>query len=224
MEQRLGDEGSTLRRVREEFLSRGHTLPTERRDYSEWRRGRREYAVWVICVKNRDVQARLDAAKARMAGLLLDPYQRQAHVTLWVCGFLTPTRRSPDDYSLEAVERSLRELEKVGPAQFDLEIGGLNSFAAAPFLEVRDSSGSLDEIRRVLAREGLDSQDGEYVPHVTVGLYSDRFDTKAVSDRISSLDAGPLITHRVTEIGLATYAADEIGGPLSMRHVVRLTR
>ena len=219
-----GDGGSTLRRTREEFLSHGHTLPTEGRDYPEWHRGRKEYAAWVICVQNGAVQARLDAARAHMAEFLLEPYLRQAHVTLCVCGFLTPTRRSPDDYPLEAVQRSLRELEEAGPAPFDLEIGGLNSFAAAPFLEVRDPSGSLEEIRGVLSRESLDSRDGGYVPHVTVGLYSNRFDTRTVSERISFFDPLPPITHRVAEIGLATYAADEICGPLSMRRVFRLSQ
>lgn len=208
--------------MRDEFLSHGHTLPTERRDYPEWHRGRRDYAVWIIGVQNRAVQARLDGARAHLAEYLLEPYRRQAHVTLAACGFLTRTRQRPDDYPFHAVARALRGLKAIGPAPFNIEIGGMDSFAAAPFLEVLDPSGSLEEIRGALSREGPGHAHREYVPHLTIGLYSGRFDTKAVAERMSSFGPQPPIPLPVTEISFATYAANEIGGPLSVRHVLSL--
>jgi len=209
-------------RVWSKFLSMRLTLPTEKRDYEEWHRGRREYAVWTIGIQSQSVQSRFDAAKAHIAEFLLRPYRRQTHVTLFVCGFLAEVKRFNDDYAVEELERCLRELKEAEPAPFEIKIGGINSFATAPFLEVFDVSGGLEKVRNVLSGNRSEISEGEYIPHLTLGLYSGHFETKMVVNKMSSFYHDSSITHFVDEIWLATYSARKIAGPLSVKYVVKL--
>ena len=204
------------------FLSLPQTLPTEKRDYQEWHRGRKEYAVWMIAIQSQSVQSRFDAARAHMAEFLFTPYQRQAHVTLYVCGFLAEVERFEDDYTVEEMKWSLRELKEARLSPFQIKIGGINSFAAAPFLEVFDVSGGLDRIRNVLLGTRSEIRDGKYTPHLTLGLYSGHFETKMVVKKMSSFSPNSPITYCVDEISLTTYSASKIAGPLAVKYVVDL--
>ena len=205
-----------------EFLSLRRTLHTEKRDYAEWHRGRNEYAVWMICIQSQSVQSRFDAARLHLAEFLLEPYRRQAHVTLFVCGFPAEIKRLRDDYTVEESERCIRALKKAKPAPFEIKIGGINSFAAVPFLEVFDISGGIGRIRNVLSGTRYEIGNGEYMPHLTLGLYSGRFDTKMVAKKMSSFCHDSLITYFVDQISLTTYSARRIAGPLAVKHVIDL--
>ena len=205
-----------------EFLNLGRTPPTEKRDYVEWHRGRKEYAVWTIGIQSQSVQSRFDAARGHMAEFLFEPYRRQPHVTLFVCGFLTEIKRFQDDYTVEELERCIRELKEAKPAPFEIKIGGINSFGAAPFLEVFDVSGGIERIRNVLSGTRSEIREGDYIPHLTLGLYSDHFNTKMVADTMSSFCPDSLITHSVDEISLTAYSARKIAGPLAVKCVVDL--
>ena len=119
--------------VRNEFLNWRRTIPTEKRNYEEWHRNRREYAVWTIGIRSQPVESRFDAARAYLSEFLLEPYRRQAHVTLFVCGFLAEVEQFDDDYAVEKSADHLRELQKAKIAPFEIGIGGISSFAAAPF-------------------------------------------------------------------------------------------
>lgn len=211
------------RSVWRSFLGLGQTFPTEKRDYVEWHRGRKEYAAWTIGIQSQSVQSRFDAARAHIAEFLLEPYRRQAHVTLFVCGFLAEVQRFNDDYTVEELEHCLRALKQAKPAPFEIRIGGINSFAAAPFLEVSDVSGGLEKIRSLLSGTRSEFRETEYVPHLTLGLYADHFETKTVVDKMSSFCLDSPITHLVDEISFATYSARRVAGPLSVKSVFKLS-
>lgn len=206
------------------FLRLGQTLPTEKRDYEEWHKGRKEYAVWTINIQSRSVQSRFDVARAHIAEFLFEPYQRQPHVTLLVCGFLAENKRYRDDYSVDELERCLRALEESKPEPFEIKIGGINSFGAVPFLEVFDVSGGIEKIRNVLTGIRSDIREEEYVSHLTLGLYSDHFDTRMVAEKMYSFCTDSLITHCVDEISLTTYSARMIAGPFVVKYVIKLER
>jgi len=53
-------------------------------------------------------------------------------------------------------------LREAAGKPFTLEIGGLNSFFSAPFLEVADPEGGLDRIRALLLRAGKDIGGSDY--------------------------------------------------------------
>jgi 2'-5' RNA ligase len=205
-----------------QFLFSRRTLRTTKRNYSQWHKGRKEYAAWTIGVQSDSVQSRFDAGRAQLAKFLLEPYRRQPHVTLFVCGFLTEIERFEDDYTSGKLKCHLKELQEGGIAAFEIKIGGINSFAAAPFLEVFDIAAGIQRIRDILAITHSEIRTGEYVPHLTLGLYSDHFETSEVAQTVSSFGPAFPITHFVDEISLITYSAFEIAGPLEVKYRIAL--
>ena len=190
------------------------TVPSITQDYPEWHRGRKDYALWLIELGNEEIHKKVHAAREHLAEFLLKPYQRQPHITLFVCGFLADTPRFKDDYGREElrVHTQLLNDSKVKP--FSIEIGKLNSFASAPFLEVDDSEGGIHRVRSLLSNAAKEIGRSAFMPHLTVGLYSGTFSSTVVGRRISTFSSEP-VRFKVERITFASYQAQEIAGPLS---------
>ena len=94
------------------------TIPSPIRDYSEWHLGRRDYSVWLIELDNREVSQKVAAAKEHLSDFLINPYQRQPHITVYVCGFVADTQRYDDDYSAEHLEQHLQVLKAAALGPF----------------------------------------------------------------------------------------------------------
>jgi 2'-5' RNA ligase len=210
-------------RVWKEFLGLDKTLATEDKDYSCWHRGRKNFAVWAIDIRNSEVEARFKKARECMAEFLYEPYLRQPHITLLVCGFLRKTAEFSDDYSSDRQSIHIQNLKQAKIKPFKIGIGGLNSFAAAPFLEVADVEGGLEKIRRILKASDREPSSWEYVPHLTTGLYAGAFNTNQVAQKTADLRQSPLIYHIVYKIRLLTYSSFTIAGPLTKQSEVNLT-
>ena len=203
--------------LRQQFLATGHTLRNERRDFPEWRQGRAQYVLWGIDADTPAVRARVQAAQQALDGLLLAPYQRQPHITLAVCGFPAQSQPSaPDEFDAQDIAAQLAALRTQAPGAFAIEIGSLESFAAAPFLTVRDDGQTLAALHRCLHTDADDPQhpQGAYVPHVTVGLYADAWPCAQVAERFALLADAPPLPFAVRRLHLLGYEAAEIGGAL----------
>ena len=202
---------ATLRR---RFLGEPLTLRNERRDFREWHRGRPHYLLWAIDVDLPAVRTRVAAAQRALDGLLLDGYRRQPHITLALCGF--PARGAEpaaDEFETAWLQARVEALETARIAPFALALGGLESFSSAPFLHVAGAHGALAALRACLHAHTPHPQ-GEYVPHVTVGLYADAHPTATVAARFDAFAPGPPLHCAVERIALMGYAAAEIGGAL----------
>ena len=208
--------------VWQSFLGLKETTPTVIRDFPEWHRGRRTYAVWVIGMESPAIKSICSSAQTHLSEFLIPSYQRQPHVTVFVGGFLNDTRRFNDDYTMDDLQNHLQRLTGARIRPFDIAVGGINSFAAAPFLEVIDVDGGIDGIRRIFSAAFSELRWSAYVPHVTLGLYKDRFDTRSLAARFSAFGAAEQLRARIDRIWLATYTAGVIGGPLVMTHQVAL--
>lgn len=198
---------------REAFLQAGRTLQNVRRDFPEWHLGRPHYALWAVDVDTPAVADAMAHAAAHLEGLLLDGYRRQAHITLALCGFPTPTPHHPDDYGPAGFDAHCRALQALAQAPFEIDIGAPASFTSAPFLHVGDPDGGIARLHRAL---GGDHPGGRYLPHVTVGLYSEAWPTDQVQQRLDAPAPRPALRCRVERVSLMHYAATEIGGPLTI--------
>lgn len=197
------------------------TIPSPVHDYPEWHRGRQDYSVWLIELGRMEVSQKVAAARKYLSDFLIKPYQRQPHITVYVCGFVTDAPRYDDDYSAEQLGHHAHLLRAAAVKPFSVEIGGLSSFASAPFLEVADLEGGLDRVRALLSTTGKEIGRNAYTPHITVGLYSGAFPGSMVNERISSFPKDPfkLTVDRIT---FATYRAREMAGALTYRYSVAL--
>lgn len=201
-----------------------NTVPSPDRDYPEWHRGRQRYALWLVRLECDEIRTRIAAAREHLTDLLQRPYCRQPHITLFVCGFPAEAPRWEDDYDEERFRLHEQALRTAAAGPFELEVGGLNSFASAPFLQVRDRGGRLDRIREILSRAGKDiGRESRFVPHVTVGLYRGRYPGKEVRRRLADF-AGDPCTITIDRVTFAHYNARELAGPLTYQHEVLLSR
>jgi 2'-5' RNA ligase len=199
------------------------TIPAEIRDYPEWRRGRDTYAVWILPVDNGLIQTKFKAAREHLSGYLLEPYRRQPHVTLFVCGFLVEKALYNDDFTPAQVQSQLQGLEEASIPPFEIEISGLNSFASAPFLEVSDPDGRIGHLRETLSRGAREFRTAPYTPHLTVGLYAGAFPSRELAERMMEFPPDP-IKLKIEQIAFATYQAREITGCLTHRQEIFFTR
>ena len=195
------------------------TLPAEIRDFPEWHHGRETYAVWILALEEATIRDKFEAAREHLSAYLLEPYRRQPHITLFVCGFLVDAPQYDDDFSYEQLRRQMQALEGTNFPAFEIEIGGLNSFASAPFLEVNDPEGGIVRLREILLRSAREFRTAPYRPHLTVGLYAGAFPSEEVATRMAKFPVEP-IRRRVEEITLATYQANEFAGSLSYQYIL----
>ena len=194
-------------------MSFDFTIPSEHRDFVEWHRGRRHYAVWALDLDLPEINSVVEGSQCALQDLLLPGYRRQAHVTLGLCGFPCTESRAADDYSLAAWREQLERLGGTSIASFSLEISAPHSFASAPYLTVRDTDGGLAALRRCLHPQTALADD-DYVPHLTLGLYRSAWPAAKVWQRLAQLDVKPRELE-LSRVHLMFYESRVIGGPLS---------
>ena len=197
------------------------TIPAEIRDYPEWRRGRLTYAVWILSMEDGIITERFNAARQHLSCYLLEPYRRQPHITLFVCGFLVDKPQYNDDFTPTQLQSQFQALQEARIEPFEIEVSGLNSFASAPFLDVSDPLGGITRLRDVLARGAREFRTAPYTPHLTVGLYSGAFLSADVAKRLATFPSDPARL-KIEQIAFTTYRAQEIAGPLAYEHTLVL--
>jgi 2'-5' RNA ligase len=198
--------------VRKKFLENPYTIKNVCQDFPDWHRGRPYYAFWAIDVDCQTVRRQVQAAEQHLAGFLLDGYCRQPHVTLGISGFLSDQPQCSDNYGAVDLEADVSALKSAGIQPFEITIGTLASFSSAPFLHVHDS-GRLHALHTLL-HSMTDGEHTQYVPHVTVGLYSDAWRTEMIDFRLSAFPQESVASCLVSRISLMCYNASEIGGEL----------
>ena len=189
---------------------------------SQWLRGRERYLLWSIPVECPAVLARLQAARRLLGDWLHPAGPRQAHISLFVCGFACTRAQHADDIEPLLLAAQREALESLRLAPFELRIGALDSFASAAFLAV-DGAGPLVRLRRTLTSLATEIREAPYVPHLTVGLYRQRISATAWRRRAQPLrDCTPLRLP-VRELQLLSYAAAEPQGELRIEARIALS-
>lgn len=192
----------------------GMTQPSIRRDFVEWHRGRQPYVFWGLDVDTPIVARRVATTAAHLGEWLLDGYARQPHVTLDLCGFSHLRPSSADEFGPDLLASQLAALRSTGPAPFAIEIGNPDSFQSAPYLAVHDTAGGIAALRSCLAIDGEHRLFGDYVPHVTLGLYAQAVPFTVVIDRLLACRMPEPLLCQIDRLSLMAYDPAEIGGRL----------
>ena len=194
--------------------SPAQTQISELRDYPEWHRGRQRYGLWAIPIDCPAVLARMQTARELLGDWLHPDYLRQAHITLFVCGFEAHQPRHDDDFCSDQLERQREDLQRLPLAPFKLQIGNLDSFASAAFLQVRDPQQRLQPLRDCLAESTVEIRQSPYLAHLTLGLYRQTVSAQEWRERTAALSRLQPLSFRVNELHYCTYQADQLFGPL----------
>lgn len=203
-------------RARAAFLAESATVRSEAVDFPDWHLRRPRFALWAIDVDLPAMREIIRQSARALEGLLLEGWRRQPHVTLCLCGFPAASNLAAADWGLGDLKRCLARLAEGARGPFPLRIGGLSSFTTAPFLEVRDPQGRLAGLRETLGLHPQDLPAGEYVPHVTLGLYGGAWPCAGVASRMSALPSIPVLDLMVERLSLMSYECDQVSGPLTL--------
>ena len=197
-----------------------HTLATELRDFPEWHRGIRHYAVWALPVEAPAWLARIAHLQQQLAPLLHPGYVRQPHITLFACGLV-----DKHHFRSEQARQQADALRALNLSTLQLNATGLSTFTTAPWLGVRAVDNRLSLIRRTLAAiTAEDSPVRHYRPHITLGFYPQAYALDLIHSRLATLDAGlpPLPPLPIKRLELCYYATNEIQGELSVQDSIEL--
>lgn len=201
----------------EAFLSNPKTIPRCDRDFVEWHGGIRYYGFWAVIVDDPNWLELFDAARARIAQFIHPGYQRKPHITIAACGLLDKKH-----FSLHLAQRQLVSLSEAAISPFPIDAGPLDSFSSAPYITVKDSTGSLNRIREILSIISSEDSPSRYKPHITLGLYRDAFDTLQVADCFQAFKHAPISSMVVSELVFCAYETREIQGQFIVRERVKL--
>lgn len=190
------------------------TLQTEQRDFPEWHRGRPCFAVWAIALEDSAVERQLNMVRQTLHPWLLPGYERQAHITLHICGFPVKTPQLDDEFCPAHLRAQVEALIRTAPPALQLRVGGAFSFVSAACLAVHDDTGELQGFRRALHHAAPSFDATPYVPHLTAGLYGGVWPMQGVHARLHDLGALPDIPLTVTTLDWMVYDSGRIGGPL----------
>ena len=197
-------------------------IATDIRDYPEWHRGRSDYGVWYIEICQPELIHYLDKIRAQFSDLLIESNQRQYHITLFVCGFLTSHHSNfDDDFEIKTLNHQIELLQQLQLEPFELEITQINSFSSALFLHIHDQKNILSKIRKQLAQSSTEIAAVDYCPHITLGLYSDTWASDLVLQRIQKLPLKNMKV-QVNQLTFGYYKAQILQGLLYPYHQIQL--
>lgn len=197
------------------------TLVAQLRDYPEWHKGRSRYAIWMVPIDCPQVLGCMAEVTDQLADLL-HPTQRQAHLTVYVCGFEQPAAVHDDDFTATQLQQQLAALAALRSSTCVLQVGRPASFSSAAYLTVADPDEHLAAWRHALAVGGTEVRFGPYVPHITLGLYRQATGVEQLRQRLDRVVVPAGLQLPVDRLEYATYSSADMFGPLQCRQTVWL--
>lgn len=189
-------------------------LADGRHDTPEWRSHHGVFAMCLIRVPARALQpelARLQAELAALPAVRVHP-GHFLHISLQELGFVTHDPQQADEITPAALEEFVTmAAAPVGERPpFPVTLGGASSFRDAPILEVHDDGecGRLHQ-RLFEISANLRSPGFPYLPHVTLGHYTEPVGPEQALALLSAWRNTEFGTFQVTEVEIATLVTDE---------------
>ena len=166
-----------------EFIRSAQTLSLEEGVLEEWHKGRTAYALWILRIESKSTISELRNLQESLAKWI-DPVT-EFHITTWVSGFPSSSLQYNDD----VLERDLQKATKrVGEGStISVKLGHINSFQTSAFVEVEDHRGHIHAIRKQLNTH-KEIRFAPFIPHITLGNYTDKYDTPLIKSEIERLE------------------------------------
>lgn len=174
--------------------------------------------------EDQPLERSIQHVKQPLSHYLLEDYSKASHITLYAAGFLQGKKRLADDVTKAILDQQEQRIRKLLLSNLQLQTHAVNSFQAAPFIEVLDDKqGSLESLHQSLSEAFGNDRDGKLTPHITLGLYKKAFETADVAQHIARQPQSPLVFH-VNNIHLLAYRSDDIRSPLQSLRCIKLNQ
>lgn len=185
---------STFAEAWQQFL---RLTTVESADQSRWRlaRGRAMLIAFIAPLLDSPLAGEVEALQARLSDLAcIEPYPRDLlHITVKLGGFQVVLQTMDDDIpraNLPAIADSAARVISTTPA-FTAQVGPINAFPDAVFLEIEDH-GQLKDLHLRLCEEvkGLHLYPTEvenYLPHISIARFRSQDDLSQLKKRLAAL-------------------------------------
>lgn len=204
------------------FLKAHHrVIPTEQRDYFEWHLNRKRFALWYLQIEQDDCVAYCQRLTQQFSHLMIQPMQRQPHVTIFVCGFwLDPVTRA-DDFSSSQLEKQLQQLQQLSLEPIQLQSGQIRSFESSLCLEILDTQHQLQRLRAIMGQSAVEIRSQAFFPHISLGIYRQAYHYDQIMACINQVEQQHFTLH-CSQLHFGYYHAQHLQGPLYAAHTLRL--
>ena len=186
-------------------------------DFQDWHQGIKEFGLWCIEITDSSWLEYIAECQVKFKHRLLPNYQRQPHITLCASGLL-----AEGYFCQQKLAQQKKQLTQ-GCKSFEIAICGADSFSTAPFLAF-ENHHHLKKLNRLLAAISEDSPPDFYTPHITLGLYDDRYPVQDIITELQQLLPPPAQPMTVDTISFASYQTQDIQGPMTIKDKVALIR
>lgn len=203
------------------FHARPETLDCSQRNYPQWHKGRPYYYFIGLLLDDEPQQQLMACCRQNLADLLLQPYTRQPHLTIYPCGFLTPQAHHNDDITTDDIARLYRRIQALALPSLQLQSHAVNSFAEAPFIEISSGGNALGRLCTQLRQFRSDFRQTPFTPHLTIGMYRKAWPVADVIPRLQQLPVQPL-AWQTQNLQLLRYRADDTGSAIELCETIPL--
>ncbi len=199
-----------------------------RHDTAAWRSRAGRFALCLIRVPAGALTAQAEELRAALGQF---PFVRLhpdhfLHIPIQELGFVVKEPVARDELSQERLDEFVQHAREpiAGFPPYSVQLGGINSFLDAPFLDVHDG-GWCSRIHHRLRGVVAIPPDTRYpyLPHVTIGHYTRRQsmgNLPAVLTPWRDVQFGEFVA---TEVEVVTLAVDEPYPPLLTHAIIRLS-
>ena len=201
----------------DDFLSHTHTDALCDKNFEEWHLGIPYYGFWAILIDQPEYLSLISKAQNHLQHFFLPNYSRQAHITLNACGLM-----SEDHFSNVDLANQISNIEEMKLSAFEVSLSHIDSFTTAAYLSVSDTCRSLCKINQALSLIAHDSTPTIYQPHITLGLYREKFESKCVAKEIRKFGRVELPSMLVKEVHFCRYETSNIQGPIEVLKSIKL--
>lgn len=197
------------------------TLATRQSGYPEWHLNREKYALWYLELEQTECITYCQQLTAHFSDLIIQPMQRQYHITVFVCGFLQDQLIYNDDFSLAQFQKQRALLEQLSLNPIQLRTGKVRSFQSALFVEIEDQKNILAQLRAQMAQCADEIRAQIYIPHLSLGIYNNVYDYAQIMKRINSVEQRSFVLN-FKQLHFGYYQAQCLQGPLYAAHTLQL--
>ena len=169
------------------------TIPAENRDFPEWHHGRGNLHRLDPALREQSRPRTNSKPPGSISTAICWNPTSASRTSPCSCAAFWWTRPTTKTISRQAqLQSQIQAFEDADIQPFEIEIGGLNSFASAPFLEVHDPQGGIARLREILANGAREFRTAPYRPHLTVGLYAGAFGSQEVARKMAQFPNNPI--------------------------------
>lgn len=198
-----------------------YVIPTEQRDYIEWHRGRKKFALWYLHIEQDDCIGYCQRLTQHFSHLMIQPIQRQPHITIFVCGFWIDPVTNLDEFSSIQFEQQRQQLQHSSLEPVQLITGKIRSFNSSLCVEIKDPSGYLAQLRYVLGQSADEIRTQAYFPHISLGIYRQAYSYDQIMASIDAVEQ-QYFKLNCSQLYFGYYQPQHLQGPLLAVDTLRL--